>query len=73
MKAKGVRLGRPYKVFDRGLAAQLREKGYSWRAISAKMHVGQSTIRMALKHPPAGVQQTPSTKRPQVKQTKARK
>jgi DNA invertase Pin-like site-specific DNA recombinase len=67
---KGVRLGRPFKVFDRARAAALRSKGYSWRAISAKMNVGQSTLRMALKHPPGGVQQTPSRPRSQVKQTK---
>jgi DNA invertase Pin-like site-specific DNA recombinase len=70
---KGVRLGRPFKVFDRAKAAQMKKSGYSWRAIARKLGVGESTIRMALKHVPGGAQQTPSKPGPQVKQSKPRK
>lgn len=34
-RAKGVRFGPPFKVFDRELASRLRREGKSWSAISA--------------------------------------
>jgi DNA invertase Pin-like site-specific DNA recombinase len=70
---KGVRLGRPFKVFDRGKAAELRKQGMSWRAIARKLGVGESTLRMALKHPPGGAQQRRARVAPQVKPLKSRK
>ncbi|MGO9893126.1 MAG: recombinase family protein [Bryobacteraceae bacterium] len=60
---KGVRLGRPFKLFDRGRVPELRKQGMSWRAIGRKLGVGESTLRMAQKHAPEGAQQTPSQKR----------
>ena len=70
---KGVRLGRPFKVFDRGKAAELRKQGVSWRAAARKLGVGESTLRMALKHPPGGAQQRHPRVAVQVKRVKTNK
>jgi DNA invertase Pin-like site-specific DNA recombinase len=53
-KAKGVKLGRPQKVFRRDQAAELRRQGWSWRRIAKEIGVGQSTIRVALASPKKG-------------------
>jgi DNA invertase Pin-like site-specific DNA recombinase len=47
-KRKGKHLGRPWKVFPRNRAQQLRDSGMSWRAIERELGIGQSTIRSAL-------------------------
>lgn len=54
-RAKGVQLGRRWKVFPRDEAQAMRDAGISWRAIARKLGVGQSTIRSGL----ARVHQTP--------------
>lgn len=59
-RANGKVLGRPWKVFPRYRAEQMRKEGKSWRAIERELGVGQSTIRSAL----GRVQQTPKSKRP---------
>jgi len=43
--------GRPPRVFDRSKAHKLRSQGLSWRAISRKMGIAQSSIRKALATP----------------------
>jgi DNA invertase Pin-like site-specific DNA recombinase len=40
--------GRPWKVFRRDIAEQLRADGLSWRAIEKQLGVPQSTVRKAL-------------------------
>jgi DNA invertase Pin-like site-specific DNA recombinase len=47
-RADGRILGRPWKVFPRDRAAQMRKDGLSWRAIAGELGVGQSIIRSAL-------------------------
>lgn len=59
-RAKGIQLGRRWKVFDRERAIKLRKEGMSWRKIARELKVGQSTIRHALK----SVHQRPSGKGP---------
>ena len=50
-RAKGKLCGRPWKVFRRDLAEQLRTEGLSWRAIEKRIGIPQATIRKALKTP----------------------
>lgn len=57
-RAKGVQLGRRWKVFPRDRAQAMRDAGVSWRTIARELGIGQSTIRHAL----ASVQQTPAKK-----------
>jgi len=47
-KRRGKHCGRPKRVFRRDQAAKLRQKGLSWRAISKKLGVPFSTIRLAV-------------------------
>lgn len=47
-RAKGKRLGRPARFFDRQRAENMRSQGKSWRVISQEMKVPQSSIRKAL-------------------------
>lgn len=58
-RAKGKTLGRPWKVFPRYRAQEMRKQGFSWRAIARELGIGQSTIRSALQ----SVQQTSPKKR----------
>jgi DNA invertase Pin-like site-specific DNA recombinase len=51
---KGVVLGRPWKIFNRGKIEVLRAKGLSWRAMEKKLGVPQSTLRKALADIKAG-------------------
>lgn len=55
-KAKGKRLGRPRKVFDRRQAADLRTKGVSIRGIASQMNVPKGVIQRFLEsnHPLLG-------------------
>lgn len=46
-RAAGKRFGRPRAVFDSFEVVRLRQAGYSWRAISAKLDVGTGTVRRA--------------------------
>ena len=48
-RAKGKKLGRPPRFFDREKAEKMRVAGYSWRVISKEMKVPQSSIRKALR------------------------
>ena len=43
-KAKGMRLGRPQRVFRRDEAQRLRAQGTSWREIARTLHVPMSTV-----------------------------
>jgi len=56
-KAKGVQLGRRWKVFPRWRAVEMRKEGISWRAIARELGIGQSTIRSALNRKDSGVHQ----------------
>jgi len=52
-RASGKRLGRPTKVVDADVIAQLRRNGHTWEEIASVMHVGEGTVRRAaLKSPP---------------------
>lgn len=48
-RAKGKKLGRPWKVFSREKAIAMRKDGVSWRKIARELGVGESTIRHVLK------------------------
>lgn len=43
-RRRGVRFGRPTIQFDTEQALKLRKQGYSWRSISAEMHVPKDTL-----------------------------
>ena len=43
-KAKGVRLGRPKRVFDLQQVVELRSRGVSWRRIAGDLGVGVATV-----------------------------
>jgi DNA invertase Pin-like site-specific DNA recombinase len=43
-RSEGKTIGKPRKVFDRALAAKLRNDGLSYRAISAQLGVAKTTI-----------------------------
>ncbi len=47
-RAKGKRLGRPQRFFDREKAEKMRSQGKSWRVISKEMGVPCTSIREAL-------------------------
>lgn len=47
-KRSGKHCGRPKRVFRRDEAAQMRQRGMSWRAISKALDVPQATLRLAL-------------------------
>ncbi|MDD5351453.1 MAG: recombinase family protein [Chthoniobacteraceae bacterium] len=46
-KSKGVRFGRPKRIFRRDLAAKMRAEGRSWRVIARELDVPVSTLRGA--------------------------
>jgi DNA invertase Pin-like site-specific DNA recombinase len=53
-KAKGVKLGRPKRVFDRGKVAEMRAAGASYAAIAKALGVGEGTVvRVARQKPSA--------------------
>jgi len=47
-KRKGVRFGRPEVVFDVDKAKKMRNKGASWRQISAELNVPKDTLARRL-------------------------
>jgi DNA invertase Pin-like site-specific DNA recombinase len=47
-KARGKRLGRPKKVYDRGKAHRLRKQGKSLREISRTLGISHTTARRLL-------------------------
>jgi len=48
-KTKGVRIGRPRRVFDRQRALDMREQGMSFPAIARELKIGQGTVVRAVK------------------------
>jgi DNA invertase Pin-like site-specific DNA recombinase len=48
-KAKGVRIGRPRRVFDRQRALDMRQQGMSFPAIARELGIGQGTVVRAIK------------------------
>jgi DNA invertase Pin-like site-specific DNA recombinase len=46
---KNLPVGRPKRIFDRQLVAELRALGLSWRPIAAKLRIGATTARRAYK------------------------
>lgn len=54
-KHKGVRLGRPKRVFDRVKVEALRKRGMSVREIAAELGLGKGTVERALKASQNGV------------------
>jgi DNA invertase Pin-like site-specific DNA recombinase len=47
-KWQGKHCGRPFKVFRRDRAMELRKQGASWREIARQLSVAPSTIRRVL-------------------------
>ena len=64
-RARGVRLGRPLKVFNRPAVQEMRAMGWSIRKIAAKCRIGTGTVQRLLraKIAPAGVLQVGVKKR----------
>jgi putative DNA-invertase from lambdoid prophage Rac len=58
---KGIRLGRPKRVFDRVKVEALRKRGMSVREIAAELGLGKGTVERALKASQNGVS-TPAAK-----------
>lgn len=48
-RAKGVRLGRPLKVFNRPAVQEMRNMGLSIRAIAARCKIGTGTVHRLLR------------------------
>ena len=46
-RAAGKRIGRPRAMIDKSLIVQLRQEGYSWRAIARQLDIGTGTARRA--------------------------
>lgn len=47
-RSKGVRIGRPRRVFDRQRALDMRQQGMSFPAIARALGVGQGTVVRAI-------------------------
>ena len=47
-RAKGTKLGRPQRFFDRQKAEKMRKEGKSWRVIGKEMGVPESSLRKVL-------------------------
>jgi DNA invertase Pin-like site-specific DNA recombinase len=56
--------GRRPRMFDRRKAQKLRDQGLSWRNISRKMGIAQSSIRDALRPTEKGVRETSPRRQP---------
>jgi putative DNA-invertase from lambdoid prophage Rac len=61
-QARGVRFGRPRKVFHRGRALELREQGLSFRAIARELGVPLATVQRAVSPEASNPRQSPVSK-----------
>jgi putative DNA-invertase from lambdoid prophage Rac len=56
-RERGATLGRPVRLFRRDRVVEMREKGMSWREISAELGVPVTTIREAVRRLKGGTEQ----------------
>lgn len=52
-KAKGVKMGRPKRIFDRGKVAEMRAAGASYAAIAKALGVGEGTVVRVVRQKPS--------------------